>query len=143
MVAYGFKKQFVPKILTGAKGQTIRAPRANGHARPGQQLQLYTAMRTKHCRLILRTLCGDVGEVRLRWRPVVEFAVDRLRLSAREMDAFAQADGFDDLREMEAFWVAEHPGHDVFDGALIKWFRPLGPVEMETEIVREQARAPA
>lgn len=143
MVAYSFKKRFTPKILTGAKGQTIRAHRVNGHAKAGDQLQLYEAMRTKHCRLILRTLCGDVGEVRLRWRPVLEFSVDRLKLNAREMDAFAQADGFDDLRDMEAFWAAEHPNVPTFDGTLIKWFMPLGPVEMGTSIVREHARAPA
>ncbi|MEJ0016825.1 MAG: ASCH domain-containing protein [Acetobacteraceae bacterium] len=47
MVAYSFKRDFAAPILAGIKRQTIRADRRR-HARPGEVLQLYTGMRTKH-----------------------------------------------------------------------------------------------
>jgi hypothetical protein len=46
VVAYSFRQQFRPPILAGTKRQTIRADRKR-HARPGEQLQLYTGMRTR------------------------------------------------------------------------------------------------
>jgi hypothetical protein len=58
MVAYSFKERFAEPILNGTKGGTIRASRkgplraaTGGHAKPGEELQLYTDMRTRNCRL--------------------------------------------------------------------------------------------
>ena len=63
MTVYSFKARFVPAIEAGTKRQTIRAPRAgrSRHANVGSELQLYTAMRTKHCRLIRRVRCANVS----------------------------------------------------------------------------------
>ena len=44
MVAYNFQARFAAAVASGQKRQTIRAPRkGNGHAKPGDRLQLYTA----------------------------------------------------------------------------------------------------
>lgn len=67
MVAYSFKRRFAEPILAGAKRQTIRADRRR-HARPGEELQLYTGMRTKSCRLIARRTCVDIQRVILVFR---------------------------------------------------------------------------
>ncbi|RVU15202.1 hypothetical protein [Methylobacterium oryzihabitans] len=133
MVAYSFKARFAEPILLGAKAGTIRADRKR-HARPGEQLQLYTGMRTRHCRLLVRTACTAVVPVRLSFHrqfgPGV-FVVDGERLTASEMDAFAVADGFADVLDMSAFWLAEHPpaAGDALDfsGVQIRW-QPVSDV---------------
>ena len=44
----------------------------------------------------------------------------------RALDEFARRDGFADWLDLAAFWVAEHPGVDLFEGVLIRW-QPLVP----------------
>lgn len=119
MVAYSFNKGFVPSIESGRKRQTIRAPRRR-HVRIGEQLQLYTGMRTKACRLIRDdVVCVGLGEVRFDLRPLADQAepgsareLARLLAERRvslevngipietefDQDAFAAADGFDNWR---------------------------------------------
>lgn len=71
-VAYSFQQQFAEPILAGTKGGTIRAQRSGrGHARPGEELQLYTGMRTKHCRLICRKPCIAVTRILLGFAPAI------------------------------------------------------------------------
>ena len=67
--------------VAGTKGGTIRAARKRsyyqkpgahrpaGHARVGEELQLYTGMRTKHCRLIARKTCVAVEPITLVFDP--------------------------------------------------------------------------
>ena len=52
MVAYGFKKYFVPQIEDGSKTHTIRGQRRR-HAHVDEPIQLYQGMRTKYCRKII------------------------------------------------------------------------------------------
>ncbi|MCJ2107902.1 hypothetical protein MKK70_21485 [Methylobacterium sp. E-041] len=134
MVAYSFKKRFGPPILAGTKAQTIRADRKR-HARPGEQLQLFTGMRTKHCRRLGEPVCLAVQPVRLVFaeRGIPEaFQVDHAPIGPRAMVAFAQADGFVDLDDMRRFWWSEHPPEEgdtlVFEGFLIRW-QPLVPAD--------------
>ena len=126
MVAYSFKARFIDGILAGTKDQTIRADRRQGHAEAGDRVQLYTAMRTKRCALILESVCLHSFRVLLRWRPVIEFQVEGTRVPVAEMDAFARRDGFADVDDMAAFWG------DVerFAGQLIRWAPPAHPAEM-------------
>ena len=67
MVAYSFQKRFVDHVQAGLepgpwcpgmKRHTLRAPRVGrvAHARPEQPVQLYTGMRTRHCRLLGRAV---------------------------------------------------------------------------------------
>lgn len=133
MVAYSFNKRFAEPIATGhpatgvIKRQTIRAPRKR-HARPGELLQLYQGMRTKHCRKIIADqVCTAVRPVRL-WiaRGYVcftgtgeDFGTDTM------LDKFARGDGFLHWADMQAFWQAAHPQASdpdlVFEGVLISW----------------------
>lgn len=134
MVAYSFKKRFAPHILTGRKKQTIRAERKR-HARPGEELQLYTGMRTRSCRLLGRARCKDVIRVKLHfvqnWVSLKVTADGSVRLQARkQLDTFARCDGFDDWDDMKAFWRSEHGDLDQFTGVLISWHEiaPADPV---------------
>lgn len=125
MVAYSFKRRFVGPILAGVKRQTVRADRRR-HARPGEELQLYTGMRTRHCKLISRARCVDVQAI------VICFRKGRRRdwLRSRglgkidrpsELDAFARIDGFVDWAELREFWSVEHPEVTDFHGVIITW----------------------
>jgi hypothetical protein len=134
MVAYSFKKQFGPPILTGIKAQTIRADRKR-HARPGEELQLYTGMRTKHCKLVARVPCIAVEPVRLVFsrRGASElFRVADQLIPPAAMERFAQADGFPSVEAMARFWWAEHPPEEGdtldFTGVVICW-TPLAPAD--------------
>jgi Uncharacterized protein conserved in bacteria len=122
MVAYSFKGRFAEPILSGAKRQTIRADRKR-HARPGEELQLYTGMRTRSCRLIGRAPCTFVGPIRIDLEDgrIESLATGTAWTTLEEIDRFAQRDGFADWRDMARFWAAEHPDLPVFSGVLIQW----------------------
>jgi len=130
MVAYSFKARFADPIIGGTKVQTIRAHRKR-HARPGEELQLYVGMRTRQCRLIGRRLCTNVLPVFIRFDDqhderegfctpgLVIGGIDKTERLMR--DGFAIRDGFADWSDLKAFWRANHPGQDKFDGVLIVW----------------------
>lgn len=124
MVALSFKKRFIEPIQLGTKRQTVRAIRKDGRtAHPGDELQLYTAMRTKHCRLIGRATCISVEPVQLLLsvlQPIVALG-DGPTLREVENEEFARADGFADWGELVAFWKAEHPNQHHFAGTLTCW----------------------
>lgn len=120
MVAYSFKSRFAPPILAGTKRQTIRADRKR-HARTGEQLQLYTGMRTKQCKLIGRAPCLSVWPVTLILREVHSVVLEGFREIYGDLDTFARADGFKDWGELAGFWADNHPGVEIFDGVLIRW----------------------
>lgn len=132
MVAYSFKQRFANPILYGLgltpvgesdplfKRQTIRADRKR-HARPGEELQLYTGMRTKHCHLIGRARCISVDPIEIHVLAGRVIIRQTSIISGRALDDFARADGFKMWGEMREFWHVEHPGQHVFTGVLIKW----------------------
>lgn len=132
MVAYSFKARFVSKIIDGTKRQTIRAERKR-HARSGETLQLYTAMRTRYCRLIGRSICDSVTPIRLCFsatNPYIEIRQTEIR-GTPLLDAFARSDGFDHgWDEMHHFWEINHDLElsPLFCGVLIRW-RGLALVE--------------
>lgn len=146
MVAYSFKERFVlpievglgrwtqetwqrptdvPRQLPHPKRQTIRAIGKRRHARPGEVIQLYTGMRTKNCRSIGVGRCVSVDPIRLFVAldyitiPDLERGGNYFLNNVKARD-FARADGFEDAKEMHAFWEKEH-GRGYFDGLLIKW----------------------
>jgi hypothetical protein len=118
MVAYSFQVRFCEPILDGTKGGTIRGERLRGHARPGDALQLYTGMRTRHCRLITRKTCCDLS------RLLLNFERDQVHISAgcardtssrpvdfhtaSQLDIFARFDGFNEWGELKTFWRETH-----------------------------------
>jgi hypothetical protein len=131
MVAYSFKKRFAPPIIAGLqpgplvvgmKRQTIRADRKR-HARLGEELQLYTGMRTRSCQLLGRADCTSVLPIRLLLGPVpaVEIGGEPAITGAKGLDLFARLDGFGDWPDLCAFWAAEHEALTEFSGQLIRW----------------------
>jgi hypothetical protein len=121
MVAYSFNKQFSKPILSGVKSQTIRADRKR-HARAGEALQLYTGMRTRHCRLIGLATCAQTAPIRIQLHihPMVEIG-DQQFTPLNGIDDFARSDGFEDWRAMRLFWEENHPDVPIFSGLLIRW----------------------
>lgn len=123
MVAYSFQKRFAEPILDGTKCQTIRAPRKR-HARPGEELQLYTGMRTTHCRLIKRVRCIYVSEITILFDDQDEehegIIVPGCDLSVG-LEGFARRDGFESWADLKAFWREHHPGVNEFHGFVIRW----------------------
>lgn len=107
------------------KRQTIRSVGKRRHARPGETLQLYYAMRTKACRKIGEARCTSVAGIRI-WINEGRVSVDdypALR-EADDLDIFAQADGFGDWADMREFWKGEHGDLKrlgPWTGVLIKW----------------------
>jgi hypothetical protein len=120
MVAYSFKQRFAAPILAGTKCQTIRADRRR-HARPGEEMQLYTGMRTKQCRLLARVKCSQVHPVTLSF---LQGQVRIGRISYYDLDAFARRDGFEDWDDMRAFWHEEHGAPAEWEGVLVSWSPP-------------------
>ena len=120
MVAYSFKRRFVDPIRAGTKRQTIRAERKR-HARAGEQLQLYSGMRTRQCELIGRAECISVWPVTLIFRDADGVMLEGFRSTYGDLDGFARADGFKDWGELRGFWSHNHPEIEVFDGVIIRW----------------------
>jgi hypothetical protein len=130
MVAYSFKARFAPPIIAGTKRQTIRADRRR-HARPGEEVQLYTGMRTKSCRLIGRATCDSVVPIRLDFMGwgAIEVGGHVGLTGAHHLDGFARDDGFESWEELKQFWSVAHPvayAAGAFSGVRVRWkdFRP-------------------
>lgn len=114
MVAYNFQERFADDVAAGVKRQTIRAHSLRRHARPGDELQLYTGMRTKKCRLIRRARCEAVMNCVIAEDHAV-LGFDRVS----DLDSFASLDGFPSYREMTK-WFRDAHGLP-FRGLLIRW----------------------
>ncbi|MGF3028101.1 hypothetical protein ACQVP2_35600 [Methylobacterium aquaticum] len=137
MVAYNFQGRFVPAIRSGLKRHTIRAERGgrSRHARPGERVQLYQGLRTRHARLIAEPVCAEVWPVRLDLGGHVEIGID----PCLDLDAFAVADGFRDWVDLCAFWRRQHPGVVVFSGVMIRW-APIAADDFVPEGARRGGR---
>ena len=114
MGLYNFQQRFVPFILAGTKTHTIRARRANPD-KPGNTLYLYTGLRTKKAKLLMRVPCVKVEEITIGLDGVVY--IDQVKLAADERDQLAKRDGFDDFPHMFDFWRGRTP----FRGHIIHW----------------------
>ncbi|HEY1503198.1 MAG TPA: hypothetical protein VGF92_02800 [Stellaceae bacterium] len=129
MVAYSFQKQFAMPILDEIKGGTIRGARKR-HGRPGEELQLYTGMRTRHCKLITRKQCLACAPIWLGLRAdIINVALDDdskggiVIAQSRALDVFARFDGFGDWGEMKFFWLKDEDFAEPasFAGWNIRW----------------------
>ncbi len=152
MVAYSFKRRFVVPIKVGLglpilpddedpdgatlllpKRQTIRAFGRRRHARAGEAVQCYTAMRTKACRKIGDACCVGFEGILLKWSEWPAFLLFDVREVERgkwrrcgdirpigDMEAFARLDGFAGFDDMARFWREEH-GPGTFEGAVVRW----------------------
>ena len=130
MVAYSFKEQFVAPIQDNVKRQTIRAHRKR-HARPGETLQLYTAMRTKYCTLIGTATCELVVPITIDFSDNSVLIGPNAHRGWASLDELAHKDGFDGWLSMREFWRENHGSISVFSGVLIRWtdFKPAKEAE--------------
>jgi hypothetical protein len=129
---YNFQERFVKPILSGRKKHTIRAHRKHPDE-PGDVMHLYTGLRTKKARLLMRSPCvkveeitGCVSKFRDRCKHLeradachflARVIVDGVPLETDEAERLAHADGFKDFIEMRAFWKGRIP----FSGQIIHW----------------------
>ncbi len=113
MGLYNFQSRFVPKILAGEKTHTIRAVRANPD-KPGNVLHLYTGLRHKGARLLMRVLCVKVEEIEIS---PLYVKIDGVVLGDSEEEALARRDGFANFADMMAFWEERLP----FRGHVLHW----------------------
>lgn len=116
MGLYNFQPRFVPMILAGKKTHTIRATRANPD-KPGNTLHLYTGLRQKGAKLLMRVPCVKVEVIVITDTPLRRIVLDGTLLNFDEEEALAQKDGFTSFSEMLKFWDGRLP----FKGHVIHW----------------------
>jgi hypothetical protein len=137
MVAYSFKSRFADAIVSGRKRITVRANRLR-HVKPGEAIQLYVGMRTKQCRKLLSPdpICLHVFPIVISVGEtcIMGIKVNDWRYSSAESEAFAKADGFENLKDMHGFWVVEH-GLGNFEGVVITWKPAESASSKSTETV--------
>ncbi len=111
MVAYNFQTRFADAVASGQKRQTIRAIRVNGHAMPGDTLQLYTGLRQGTARKLIDPdpICVKSVPIKITQNGVTVGGLPH------DPEAFARADGFESFDDMKKFF--ELP----FTGRLIVW----------------------
>lgn len=114
MGLYNFREQFTAKILSGEKQHTIRRIRAVPD-KPGNMLHLYTGLRHKGAKLLMRVSCVKVEEIEIDVDETI--TIDGHILSEDECEALARRDGFRDFLEMCEFWDGRRP----FKGHIIHW----------------------
>lgn len=119
MSAYNFLKRFAPAVRDGLKRQTIRAHRKDGRVpKVGEQLQLYTGMRTKHCTLLIRARCRKVQRIRVA---ADRLELDDVTLTRVDADAFARADGFSCYDELVSWFTIERRRELPWFGIVVYW----------------------
>ena len=116
MGLYNFQQMFVEPILSGRKKHTIRAHRKHPD-KPGDIMHLYTGLRTKKAKLLMRSPCVKVEEIVIEELCTVQVYVDGVELDSAERQRLAVADGFKDFAEMKEFWRGRIP----FSGQVIHW----------------------
>lgn len=102
MGLYNFKPMFVAAILNGEKRHTIRAERKHPD-KPGDVMHLYTGLRTKKARLLMRAPCIHVEAINITGAFAI--CIDGNWMSLTEREALALRDGFASLDDMQKFWL--------------------------------------
>lgn len=110
MAAYNFRKEFSGKVRNGRKRCTIRAKRKNGYLpRPGEQIDLYTGMRSKGCKKLRTVKVKSVRPITIVCdHERTHIAIDGLSLSWPEIRQLARADGFSSVAEFRGFFEEMH-----------------------------------
>ena len=127
MSALNFKKQFVSKILSGEKRQTIRSRKRP--IKEGERLYLYTGQRTKHCQKIAESICSRTQNIIISNYQLDSYSrvfLDCEQLCTAHVKELAIRDGFENVEEFFEFFLsspkAETKGLVTsFTGQLIKW----------------------
>lgn len=130
MVAYSFKKQFADIVESGKKLHTIRAPRKNGHAKPGQNLQLYTGMRTKVCRKLVAVdpICWDVFDIKIDAETQLIW-INNSKLSPDQDWQLIKGDGFNRTEDFWEFFKEPVEGMSLICWVRIEWLKVFRETE--------------
>lgn len=120
MVAYNFKREFMRAIRDDKKRSTIRPNGKRRHARPGERVQLYTGMRTKHCQLLHDRECLKAEPI--DFEITASGNIRRLHIDGQpfSVDKLAKQEGFESAHAMGA-WFHDQYGPDDFQGTIIVW----------------------
>ena len=106
MVAHNFQPQFAAMIIAGTKRSTIRPNGKRRHAFVGEELQLYTGMRTKACILLMRVPCAETGSVEIHHDHIV---IDGFRVASEQnLMRLARIDGFASFGSMRAWFDRQY-----------------------------------
>lgn len=116
MGIYNFEAQFVPKLLAGEKTHTIRATRVHPD-KPGNTLHLYTGLRHKGARLLMRVRCTRIETIEINANTTYMVSVDGVPLDYSEREQLAKRDGFLGWDNVLSFWEGRLP----FKGHIIHW----------------------
>lgn len=119
--AINFKAQFADKILSGEKKQTIRLPRKR-EIKVGDELHLYTGLRTKKCKLLKKVVCKKIINIEIQKTGIgyKTSDMDNAELSVLDfLNAFAIADGFKNTKDFFKFFADNYSLPQDF--ILIKW----------------------
>lgn len=121
MGLYNFKERFITRILDGSKTHTIRPERSRPD-KPGDTLHLYTGLRHKGARLLMRVPCVKIEEIEIKHGVFFDenhasVVIDGVALDHGEREAFARRDGFEDFADMISFWAGRLP----FKGQIVHW----------------------
>lgn len=86
-------------------------------------MQLYHGMRSAECFLIGTARCISIEPITIKVPKDDAWLWVRIGTapSFEAGDAFAIADGFENIEDMWQFWRSEPPDHAEFQGFLIKW----------------------
>jgi hypothetical protein len=116
MGLYNFEARFVPYIKAGKKRHTIRARRKNPD-RPGKTMYLYSGLRTKNAKLIMKTHCTRVEQISITTDQRVY--INGVQLDGAELQQLARTDGFESFTEMMNYW--REKDNLPFAGDIIHW----------------------
>ena len=115
MVAFNFKPEFVDLIKSGIKTQTIRE---KARCKIGDNLQLYTGMRTKACKKIIDAVCTSITPIYIdSGSEIVKLGSHRL--NAAQLEELAIKDGFNNDDNFLLFFNDNYG--EFFNGYLITW----------------------
>lgn len=121
MPLINFKKEFVEKVLSSEKRQTIRKNRKRDF-KVGDTLYLYTGVRTKNSTFLFEAICSDALPIEINENAIIiqmDDLTSRCISTKHDLNVFAKQDGFDSFLTMLNFFNNEYglPFH----GILIKW----------------------
>ena len=114
MVAFNFHPEFVGAIQRETKVQTIRVRR---RCAPGDVMHLFTGMRTKSCVRLADRTCEVVDYVHLAPGGLT---FGNTAKHPRDIDEFAQLDGFPTFEAMLA-WLQRAHGTEHILGTVHRW----------------------
>lgn len=155
MGLYNFKPRFVPFIKSGRKKHTIREERADGWVEsPGNEMYLYTGLRTKKARRFAVVICAKVQSIRIAWvfnygdrrnadELLTSLGKRKLEKLRRELitqkavnanDPRVWIDG-EELSRSEAEALARRDGFKDFNDMMLFWQVPKNKLPFEGHII--------